>query len=65
MLDDARYITHAISKTLNPEWNVTFELPITGVQSLLLQCVCWDKDRFGKVHGFQAWFCTICVLTPF
>jgi phosphatidylserine decarboxylase len=53
MLDDARSITHAVSKTLNPEWNVTFDLPVTGVQSLLLQCVCWDKDRFGKVR--TAW----------
>lgn len=35
-------------KTLNPEWNVSFDLPIVGVQSLLLEAVCWDKDRFGK-----------------
>ena len=40
--------THAISKTLNPEWNVTFDLPIVGLESLLLEAVCWDKDRFGK-----------------
>ena len=50
MLDDARSVTHAVNKTLNPEWHVTFDLPITGVHSLLLQCVCWDKDRFGKVR---------------
>ena len=24
------------------------DLPIVGVQSLLLEAVCWDKDRFGK-----------------
>ena len=23
-------------------------MPISGVNSLLLDCVCWDKDRFGK-----------------
>ena len=25
-----------------------FEFPISGPNSLLLDCVCWDKDRFGK-----------------
>lgn len=35
-------------KSLNPEWNQSFELPIIGLQSLLLDVVCWDKDRFGK-----------------
>jgi phosphatidylserine decarboxylase len=33
---------------LNPEWNVTVQMPVAGVNSLLLDCVCWDKDRFGK-----------------
>ncbi|KAI9669503.1 MAG: hypothetical protein M1829_005092 [Trizodia sp. TS-e1964] len=47
-LGDAKSVTHAVNKTLNPDWNVTFELPIVGSQSLLLECVCWDKDRFGK-----------------
>jgi phosphatidylserine decarboxylase len=23
-------------------------MPVSGVNSLLLDCVCWDKDRFGK-----------------
>jgi phosphatidylserine decarboxylase len=23
-------------------------MPINGINSLLLDCVCWDKDRFGK-----------------
>jgi phosphatidylserine decarboxylase len=45
-LGDSRESTPSINKTLNPEWNVTFELPIVGVP--LLECVCWDKDRFGK-----------------
>lgn len=35
-------------KTLNPEWNQSFDLPVTGIDSLLLEAVCWDKDRFGK-----------------
>ena len=47
-LGDARESTPTISKTVNPEWNVTFDLPVVGVQSLLLEAVCWDKDRFGK-----------------
>ncbi|KAF2762800.1 hypothetical protein EJ05DRAFT_491095 [Pseudovirgaria hyperparasitica] len=47
-LGDAKEATPVISKTLNPEWNQTFDLPIVGVQSLLLEAVCWDKDRFGK-----------------
>jgi phosphatidylserine decarboxylase len=33
---------------LNPEWNVTVQMPVAGTNSLLLDCVCWDKDRFGK-----------------
>ncbi|KAF3491013.1 C2 domain-containing protein [Arthroderma uncinatum] len=45
-LGHARQSTPTISKTLNPEWNVCFDLPIVGVP--LLECVCWDKDRFGK-----------------
>lgn len=47
-LGDAKQSTSPISKTLNPEWNTTFDLPIAGPQSLLLEAVCWDKDRFGK-----------------
>ncbi|OJD15133.1 phosphatidylserine decarboxylase [Emergomyces pasteurianus Ep9510] len=45
-LGEARQSTPTISKTLNPEWNVAFDLPILGVP--LLECICWDKDRFGK-----------------
>jgi phosphatidylserine decarboxylase len=47
-LGDTTQSTPTIMKTLNPEWNVSFDLPITGVQSLLLEATCWDKDRFGK-----------------
>ena len=47
-LGDARQSTPTISKTLDPEWQVSFELPIIGTQSLLLEATCWDKDRFGK-----------------
>ncbi|GME43644.1 C2 calcium-dependent membrane targeting [Neofusicoccum parvum] len=47
-LGDAKEATPAINKTLNPEWNQTFDLPVVGVQSLLLEAVCWDKDRFSK-----------------
>ena len=47
-LGDAKESTPAISKTINPEWNVSFDLSLSGVQILLLEAVCWDKDRFGK-----------------
>ncbi|CAL5867907.1 uncharacterized protein PFLUO_LOCUS2129 [Penicillium psychrofluorescens] len=45
-LGDARQSTPTIPKTLNPEWNVSFEMPVLGVP--LLECICWDHDRFGK-----------------
>ncbi|KAF2453627.1 phosphatidylserine decarboxylase proenzyme [Lineolata rhizophorae] len=47
-LGDAKESTPVISKTLNPEWNQTVEMPIVGSHSMLLEVVCWDKDRFGK-----------------
>lgn len=47
-LGDSKQSTPIISKNLNPEWNVTFDLPIDGIQSVLLEAICWDKDRFGK-----------------
>lgn len=47
-LGDAKEATSAVSKTLNPEWNQTFELPVTEADSALLEAVCWDKDRFKK-----------------
>jgi len=45
-LGDAKEATSVVSKTLNPEWNQTFELPINSADSALLEGVCWDKDRF-------------------
>lgn len=45
-LGSAKQSTPTISKNLNPEWKVCFDMPLTGVP--LLECVCWDKDRFGK-----------------
>lgn len=45
-LGDAKEATSVISKTLNPEWKQTFEMPITTADSALLEAVCWDKDRF-------------------
>ena len=47
-LGDAKEATPVVSKTLNPEWNQIFDLPVTGIESLLLEAHCWDKDRFGK-----------------
>jgi len=47
-LGGAREATSSIPKTLNPEWNQTFELPVEGIEGLLLEAVCWDKDRFKK-----------------
>jgi phosphatidylserine decarboxylase len=45
---DTKQSTPSISKTLNPEWLVSFDFPITGTRCLFLEAVCWDKDRFGK-----------------
>ncbi|SPN99555.1 related to phosphatidylserine decarboxylase [Cephalotrichum gorgonifer] len=47
-LGDAKAITHSVPKTLNPEWNASEDLPVNSVQNLLLDVICWDKDRFGK-----------------
>ncbi|KAG5930792.1 hypothetical protein E4U53_002124 [Claviceps sorghi] len=45
---DTRIVTHSVPKTLNPEWNVIEQVPINSVHNLLLEVICWDKDRFGK-----------------
>ncbi|KAF4335173.1 phosphatidylserine decarboxylase [Fusarium beomiforme] len=45
---DSRIVTNDVPKTLNPEWNVTEEIPLTSAQNLVLDVICWDKDRFGK-----------------
>ncbi|CZS88218.1 related to phosphatidylserine decarboxylase [Rhynchosporium graminicola] len=47
-LGDSKNATQSVSKNLNPEWNVTLQMPVNSANALLLDCVCWDKDRFGK-----------------
>lgn len=48
-LGGAKHVTHSVPKNLNPEWNEVCHLPVSGgVDSLLLDVCCWDKDRFGK-----------------
>ena len=45
-LGDTKEATSVERKTLNPEWNQTFEFPVVSGDSALLEAVCWDKDRF-------------------
>ncbi|KAI1773405.1 phosphatidylserine decarboxylase-domain-containing protein [Hypoxylon cercidicola] len=45
---ETKFVTHHVPKSLNPDWNVVCTVPITGVDNLLLDCICWDKDRFSK-----------------
>lgn len=45
-LGPSKQTTPTISKTLNPEWKVCFDMPLLGVP--LIECTCWDKDTFGK-----------------
>ena len=45
---DSKNATHAVSKNLNPEWKTTMNFSVNNVNCLLLDVVCWDKDRFGK-----------------
>lgn len=47
-LGDAKEATSVVSKTLNPEWNQTFQFSVSNPDSALLEAVCWDKDRFKK-----------------
>ncbi|RKF80252.1 Phosphatidylserine decarboxylase proenzyme 3 [Golovinomyces cichoracearum] len=47
-LGDSKHSTHSISKTINPSWNVSMQIPVSGTNCSVLYCVCWDKDRFGK-----------------
>jgi len=49
-LGDYRFITEVIPKTLDPTWNATFEMSLSGVAAPTLQCVCWDKDFVGKEY---------------
>ncbi|KAI0891378.1 phosphatidylserine decarboxylase-domain-containing protein [Annulohypoxylon nitens] len=45
---ETKFVTHHVPKTLNPDWNVVCTVPVTGTDNLLIDCICWDKDRFGK-----------------
>ncbi|KXJ91002.1 phosphatidylserine decarboxylase [Microdochium bolleyi] len=45
---ESRFVTQCVPKTLNPEWGLVCTVPINSVDNLLLDAVCWDKDRFGK-----------------
>lgn len=56
-LSEYRFQTEAIQKTLNPEWNDIFDLPLSGANSCMLRCVCWDKDIFGKVWIYHTQNC--------
>ncbi|KAK6526249.1 hypothetical protein TWF694_004856 [Orbilia ellipsospora] len=47
-LDGYRNVTHAVPKSLNPAWNIAFDVPVSKNGSHDLHCICWDKDRFGK-----------------
>jgi phosphatidylserine decarboxylase len=47
-LGDAKEATPSIPKTLNPEWNITFEMPFAGLEGMVLEAVCWDKDKFSR-----------------
>ena len=46
LLGRSRQATPSISKTLNPEWKICFDMPLNDVP--LLEVACWDKDRFKK-----------------
>nr|POE49218.1 phosphatidylserine decarboxylase proenzyme 3 [Quercus suber] len=45
-LGESRQATSVVSKTLQPEWNQTFDFPITSPDSALIEATCWDKDLF-------------------
>ncbi|KAI0016192.1 phosphatidylserine decarboxylase-domain-containing protein [Xylariomycetidae sp. FL0641] len=45
---ETKFTTHCVQKSLDPEWHVVCTIPITGVDNLLIDCICWDKDRFSK-----------------
>nr|POF08181.1 phosphatidylserine decarboxylase proenzyme 2 [Quercus suber] len=45
-LGDSRQATSVVSKTLQPEWNQTFDFPVTSPDSALIEATCWDKDLF-------------------
>jgi phosphatidylserine decarboxylase len=45
-LGTSKQSTPIISKNLNPEWKICFDMPLVGVP--LVECICWDRDRWGK-----------------
>ncbi|KAL7275718.1 phosphatidylserine decarboxylase [Rhizina undulata] len=47
-LSEYRFQTQVVPKTLDPIWNNSFEMPLSGVNNPTLVCVCWDKDLIGK-----------------
>ncbi|KAF3760944.1 hypothetical protein M406DRAFT_268734 [Cryphonectria parasitica EP155] len=47
-LGEGKHQTHAVPKNLNPDWNEQCEFPVNDIRHLLLDVICWDKDRFGK-----------------
>ncbi|KAJ9141699.1 Phosphatidylserine decarboxylase proenzyme 2 [Pleurostoma richardsiae] len=47
-LGESKHITHSVPKSLHPEWNESCQMPVNGIEHLLLDVCCWDKDRFGK-----------------
>ncbi|BFZ61583.1 phosphatidylserine decarboxylase [Saitoella coloradoensis] len=49
-INDQKFQTHTIDKTLNPKWNATFDLQLTEQvdKPYVVEITCWDKDRFGK-----------------
>lgn len=47
-LGEGKHQTHSVPKTLNPEWNEQCDFPVNDIRHLLLDVICWDKDRFGK-----------------
>jgi len=49
-LGDCKEATSVAAKTLDPEWNETYEFPIVTADSALLEATCWDKDRFRKEY---------------
>lgn len=47
-MGETKQATSVVSKTLDPEWNQTFDFPVTSPESALVEATCWDKDRFKK-----------------
>ncbi|KAK9367025.1 phosphatidylserine decarboxylase-domain-containing protein [Lipomyces kononenkoae] len=51
VFDDFKATTQAIPKTLNPEWNAVFDVPLYPAESeYIIEGTLWDKDRFSKQY---------------